>query len=123
MEACVYEQELDYKHDAVLGIATTWPQMAAPVPSQNDWFDWEGDRPLNIPLDQLIIYELHVRGFTQHPSANASAPGTASCNHSFHITHNGCDPVPASMSLQPLLSASQHSAQPMVSTFSCMQAG
>ncbi len=70
-------QELDYKHDSVLGIAATWPQMAAPVPSQEDWFDWEGDRPLNIPLEQLIIYEMHVRGFTRHPSANASAPGKA----------------------------------------------
>lgn len=49
--------------------------MAAPVPSKEDWFDWEGDHPLNIPLDQLIIYEMHVRGFTCHPSANVTAPG------------------------------------------------
>ncbi|DBB07506.1 TPA: Iron-sulfur assembly protein 1 [Trebouxia sp. C0006] len=69
-------QELNYKHDSVLGIAATWPQMAAPVPSKEDWFDWEGDHPLNIPLDQLIIYEMHVRGFTRHPSANVTAPGT-----------------------------------------------
>lgn len=28
-------------------------------------FDWEHDKPLNIPLEDSIIYELHVRGFTK----------------------------------------------------------
>lgn len=27
-------------------------------------FDWEGDRPLNYPLEKTIIYETHVKGFT-----------------------------------------------------------
>ncbi|KPJ99325.1 MAG: glycogen debranching protein [Desulfobacterales bacterium SG8_35] len=39
-------------------------------------FDWEGDRPLQIPLQDSIIYEMHVRGFTRHPSANVKHPGT-----------------------------------------------
>ena len=39
-------------------------------------FDWENDQPLNIPLRDTIIYELHVRGFTRHPSSAVSAPGT-----------------------------------------------
>lgn len=39
-------------------------------------YDWEGDRPLNIPLKDSIIYELHVRGFTRHPSSRARHPGT-----------------------------------------------
>jgi isoamylase len=33
-------------------------------------YDWEGDRPLNRPFAQTIIYELHVRGFTRHPSSD-----------------------------------------------------
>jgi isoamylase len=33
-------------------------------------FDWESDRPLEIPESDLIIYEMHVRGFTRHPSSN-----------------------------------------------------
>lgn len=39
-------------------------------------FDW-GDfgQPL-LPMSDLIIYELHVRGFTKHPSSNVSHPGT-----------------------------------------------
>jgi isoamylase len=39
-------------------------------------FDWQGDRPLRIPASDTIIYELHVRGFTRHPSAQVQAPGT-----------------------------------------------
>jgi isoamylase len=39
-------------------------------------FDWEGDRQLDIPLRDLVIYELHVRGYTRHPSSGVSGPGT-----------------------------------------------
>ncbi len=42
----------------------------------NDHFDWEDDQPLNIPLSETIIYEMHVRGFTRHPSAGVRHPGT-----------------------------------------------
>jgi len=41
-----------------------------------DDFDWEGDRPLNVPLKDTIIYELHVRGFTVHESSRVTPPGT-----------------------------------------------
>lgn len=44
------------------------------IPENN--FDWEHDRPLDIPVEQLVIYELHVRGFTRHDSSGVSAPGT-----------------------------------------------
>ena len=39
-------------------------------------FDWEGDRPLNTPLEKSIIYELHVRGFTRHASSGVPHGGT-----------------------------------------------
>ena len=42
----------------------------------DDRFDWEFDQPLNIPLADSVIYELHVRGFTRHPSSQVSKPGT-----------------------------------------------
>jgi glycogen operon protein len=32
-------------------------------------YDWEGDAPLGRPSAQTIIYEMHVRGFTRHPSS------------------------------------------------------
>ncbi len=41
-------------------------------------YDWEGDRPLNIPLSETVIYEMHVRGFTKSPSSNVRHPGTFS---------------------------------------------
>lgn len=39
-------------------------------------FDWEGDRPLELPIEDLVIYEMHVRGFTRSPSAQVKFPGT-----------------------------------------------
>ncbi|MDJ0615277.1 MAG: glycogen debranching protein GlgX [Calothrix sp. MO_192.B10] len=41
-----------------------------------DDFDWEDDRLLEIPLEDLIIYEMHVRSFTRHPSSEVKHPGT-----------------------------------------------
>ncbi len=32
-------------------------------------YDWEGDEPLHRPFSQTVIYELHVGGFTRHPSS------------------------------------------------------
>ncbi|MBI3236181.1 MAG: hypothetical protein HYZ48_00490 [Chlamydiales bacterium] len=39
-------------------------------------FDWEDDSPPNIPVKDLIIYEMHVRSFTKHPSSGVKYPGT-----------------------------------------------
>ncbi len=39
-------------------------------------YDWEGDKQLNIPLKDSIIYELHIRGFTHHKSSKVNNPGT-----------------------------------------------
>jgi glycogen operon protein len=35
-------------------------------------YDWEGDTPLKRPSSQTIIYEMHVRGFTGHPSSGVT---------------------------------------------------
>jgi isoamylase len=35
-------------------------------------YDWEGDAPLQRPVSQTIIYEMHVRGFTRHPNSGIS---------------------------------------------------
>ena len=34
-----------------------------------DAYDWEGDAPLRRPASRTIVYEMHVRGFTRHPSS------------------------------------------------------
>ena len=35
-------------------------------------YDWEGDTPLHHRSARSIIYEMHVKGFTRHPSAGLS---------------------------------------------------
>ena len=40
-------------------------------------YDWEGDETLGcIRPEKTIIYELHVGGFTRHPAAGVSRPGS-----------------------------------------------
>jgi len=35
-------------------------------------YDWEGDAPLKRPSARTIIYEMHVRGFTRHPTSGVA---------------------------------------------------
>jgi isoamylase len=42
----------------------------------DDTFDWEGDQKPLIPLEKLVIYEAHVKGFTAHPASQVRNPGT-----------------------------------------------
>jgi glycogen operon protein len=53
-------------------VETAMRARVAPI----DDYDWEGDAPLEAPLADAVIYELHVRGFTRHPSSGVTAPGT-----------------------------------------------
>lgn len=70
-------KELDYTDPDVLGLAPTWPQMASWLPRPGgDGFDWRGDAPPGLAMEDLVVYEMHVRGFTQHPSSGVEAPGT-----------------------------------------------
>jgi glycogen operon protein len=39
-------------------------------------YDWREDVPPLTPMEDTIVYEMHVRGFTAHPSAMNSKPGT-----------------------------------------------
>ena len=39
-------------------------------------YDWGLDQPINRPMADSVIYELHVRGFTQDPSSQVRRPGT-----------------------------------------------
>lgn len=39
-------------------------------------FDWNGVQSPRIPMQDLIIYETHVRGFTKHESSGVAHPGT-----------------------------------------------
>jgi glycogen operon protein len=42
----------------------------------DDAFDWRGDTSPAIPFERLVIYEVHLKGFTAHPSSRVKSPGT-----------------------------------------------
>jgi glycogen operon protein len=79
---------LDPYARAVVG-APRWGEGALPLRGEgdslvrprrarviDDEFDWGHDAPLNRHLADSIIYELHVRGYTAHPSSGVAHPGT-----------------------------------------------
>ena len=41
-----------------------------------DDYDWEGDKPLETPMNDLVIYEAHVRSFTKDDSSDVKFKGT-----------------------------------------------
>jgi isoamylase len=49
-------------------VATAMKSVAA----DPDRYDWEGDLPLRRPFAETVIYELHVGGFTRHPSSGVA---------------------------------------------------
>lgn len=55
-----------------------WDLAKAPkcVVVDDDDYNWGDDRPLKIPLERSIIYEMHVRGFTASPTSQVKYPGT-----------------------------------------------
>ncbi|MBO4532769.1 MAG: glycogen debranching protein GlgX [Treponema sp.] len=38
----------------------------------DDSFDWEGDKPLNYPLEKTVIYETHLKGFTASTTSDVA---------------------------------------------------
>jgi glycogen operon protein len=52
-------------------------------------FDWENDRPPDVPLHDTVIYEVHTKGFTElHPLVPAAERGTyAGLGHPAAIEH------------------------------------
>ncbi|HXX34650.1 MAG TPA: alpha-amylase family glycosyl hydrolase, partial [Thermodesulfobacteriota bacterium] len=64
-----------------------WDRRRASLPGDNGAFsmrgivlvdapyDWKGDKPLNHPMEDAIIYEMHVGGFTRHSTSQVTHPG------------------------------------------------
>src|SRR4051794_8724377 len=55
----------------------------------NPFFDWEGDRRLDVPYNESVIYEAHVKGMTElHAAVPAEQRGTyAGLSHPSVIDH------------------------------------
>ena len=43
--------------------------VRTPVEGTDGTYDWEEDRLPQIPYEECIIYRIHPRGFTKHPSS------------------------------------------------------
>lgn len=74
--APILPQDIDPGPAAAAGASRTWPQSAGALPAA-DAFDWQGDQPLRLPQEDLVIYEMHVRGFT-HAAPDVRAAGGVS---------------------------------------------
>jgi glycogen operon protein len=59
----------NYGRDAAGRIGDNAATAMKSVVTDPQAYDWEGDVPLKRPWSRTIIYEMHVRGFTAHPSS------------------------------------------------------
>jgi isoamylase len=58
-----------YGRDAARGPGDNTATAMKSVVVDVSAYDWEGDLPLRRPSSQTIVYEMHVGGFTRHPSS------------------------------------------------------
>lgn len=58
-----------YDRRAAIGPGDNCATALKAVVVDNRSYDWEGDLPLHIPYATSVIYEMHVGGFTRHPSS------------------------------------------------------
>ncbi|MBN1890496.1 MAG: glycogen debranching protein GlgX [Thermoflexales bacterium] len=61
-----------YCREAAIGAGDNCAQAMRGVVLDPSAYDWEGDIPLLLPFAHAVIYELHVGGFTRHPSSAVS---------------------------------------------------
>lgn len=58
-----------YSRDAASSPGETSRTAMKSVVVEVSSYDWKGDEPLRRSFSQTVIYELHVKGFTRHPSS------------------------------------------------------
>jgi isoamylase len=78
------EKVLIDPYGLVVAVPAAYDRWAAARPGDNvavamksivadpDRYDWEGDLPPQRPFAETVIYELHVGGFTRHPSSGVA---------------------------------------------------
>jgi len=59
----------NYSRKAAIDPGDNLPYAMKSVVVDPDDYDWEGDTPLHTPFNSTVIYELHIGGFTRHPSS------------------------------------------------------
>jgi isoamylase len=72
------EMDLIDPYAKALSSSPKWNDPKKPIRGKivfDPTFDWEHDARPFIPPEEMIIYELHVRGFTKHFSSSVKHPG------------------------------------------------
>ncbi len=67
--ACAVGVPTAYSREAARGREDTTATAMRTIVTDRRGYDWEGDTPLRRPYSDTIIYEMHVGGFTRHPSS------------------------------------------------------
>ncbi|MGH9146624.1 MAG: glycogen debranching protein GlgX [Vicinamibacterales bacterium] len=62
-----------YTRAAATGPGNNVASAMKSVVADSTRYDWEGDAPIQRPFTETVIYELHVAGFTRHPSSGVAA--------------------------------------------------
>lgn len=62
----------NYRREAALQPGSDWGHLMKCAVMDPRGYNWEGDEHLRLPYAQTVIYELHVGGFTRHPSSGVA---------------------------------------------------
>ncbi|HTM31171.1 MAG TPA: glycogen debranching protein GlgX [Vicinamibacterales bacterium] len=62
-----------YRRQAAMAAGDNVAAAMKSVVTRPGGYDWEGDEPLQRPFAETVIYEMHVGGFTKHPSSGVAA--------------------------------------------------
>jgi glycogen operon protein len=62
----------NYSREAACGPGNNAATAMKSVVIDTHVYDWQDDAPLKRPSSRTIVYEMHVRGFTRHPSSGTS---------------------------------------------------
>lgn len=74
-----YSKGIDYalwKREEALGMDDNLATSLRSAIIDTGNYNWEGDRPLNLPIEETIVYEMHVGNFTKSPTSGCKKPGT-----------------------------------------------
>ncbi len=73
-----YAKGIDYslwrKEDALNGEDNLKTSLRGAIINIEE-YNWQGDKPLDLPIEETIVYEMHVGNFTKSPSSNVNHPG------------------------------------------------
>ncbi len=71
----VYQDPLCKRVDNLCGYGVPKPSLSH-CKAAGDSYDWGDDENIHVPYEEMILYALHVRGYTKHRSSGVKWKGT-----------------------------------------------